>query len=460
MPMTVGPLSRLGPVISLITLATWLGGTASLPESSQVLALQPDSNDLPTGTAHQPRLVDASTAGSLGLLPANPPAALQQATLRKPSSSQSLHHSVPLQSMSGAGRVAPSAADTLALETSSSEPLTLLNSNPHPARSDGQSQQEDAWSPGTASANVGNVHMPKNLHLLPGEDPPWGADVIIFSPGSVPPEVVSSDDPKYMMPLPRIQLERPVHAATCANSPLVAIPPSQLASTPPMNSMGRLYLTFDNIQFEWCSAMAVGQNLILSAGHCIFNCTSGKPALSATFFDRYYNGSAVKSISSSLAAFNKTCSLGLPLYDFALLLLNGTLDARAFPVAVDSTARALRASSSGILYSYPAITQSGRIPFTSAGSTAGASSPAGTPSRVDVSITSEKGSSGGSLFLQNLPSDQYLQTPAIIGVVSYEYANGTCPNGYAAFQPGFSPRLLAAATNICQPKNQGTWFCP
>lgn len=344
------------------------------------------------------------------------------------------------------------AADTFAHQLSSSKTLNLLSSSPHPAT--------DASADKIASPNLRNVHMPKNLQLLAGEDPPWGGDVIRFSQAVVPPEVVSSDDPKYMVPLPQIQVERPVHAATCANSPLVAIPPSQLASTPPSNSMGRLYLTFDNIQFEWCTGMAVGQNLVLTAGHCIFNCTSGKPALSATFFDRYYNGSAVKSISSSLAAFNKTCSLGLPLYDFALLLLSGNLDARAFPVAVDSTARALRASSSGILYSYPAITQSGRIPFTSSGSTAGASTPAGTPSRVDVSITSEKGSSGGSLFMQDLPSNQYLQTPAIIGIVSYEYANGTCPNGYASFQPGFSPRLLAAATNICQPKNQGTWFCP
>ncbi len=225
--------------------------------------------------------------------------------------------------------------------------------------------------------------------------------------------------------------------AICNSGTFTAISPSTLSTQFPTAAVGRFYITVGNL-IQYCSAMLIAPDTILSALHCVYDCQSRVTASSGTFYHQFYNGAYANAVPVVRWIGSRQCRFdGIPLYDFAVLRLQTSIANVDIPATVRSTARALSNSRQGSVYGYPAETKPGGIPYFSQKSPITAAFAGASIVEVDLSI--EQGSSGGPLFLSGLPSNQYRQSNAIIGVTSYEYINGRCPNGFAAFQPGWNP---------------------
>eukprot|EP00884_Botryococcus_braunii_P001343 jgi/Botrbrau1/11209/Bobra.0075s0005.1 len=490
-------------VTGSVTFVTLLARVTCLPHAPQGLELQPtDLHNPNQESSASPLAPDPRPSETLSHIPSVPGTAKQPGTQSAHALESGIHETLDLRPSSLPNTDKPEGtldaggvSRTTSATSAAFEPVNrhVLNPVPGPAtktslhmQNQGPSQppsnnlhmpKQDSHQPSDAQQmewlNLGTSGAlplqpsPQNVHTigqLPEAEGPMPrargdltqneasllATVASLVPGTVPPDVLNSSDLRYMLPLPRITADHPIPAKICENSTFIAITPAQLASQTPMNSMGRVYITFDGVSFKWCSGMLLSSNLLLTAGHCVYNCSTGRLANSAIFFDRFYKGDfANKSVAVNVSL-NTICQNNLPLFDFALLRLATPLAARIFPVTVESTLRALGVASLGILYSYPAVSFSGEIPFTSNASLANYGYFGNGKSRLEVFVSSEPGSSGGPLFIEGLPSNQYLQSTAIIGVISYEYTDVSrgCPNGFAAFQPGWSPRLMAAVSGI------------
>jgi V8-like Glu-specific endopeptidase len=237
--------------------------------------------------------------------------------------------------------------------------------------------------------------------------------------------------------------------AICNTGAFTAISQPTLNTQFPMSAMGRFYIRIGPVTV-WCSAMLISPDTILTALHCLYNCTTFATASSGTFYHQFYNGTWANAVPAVRWVGAGQCQAGIrPLYDFAVLKLQSGITNAAIPATVRSTVRAVSNARSGSVYSYPGETKPGGIPYFSQNNALTATFKG--PSFVEVDLSIEPGSSGGPLFLNNLPSDQYQQLDAIIGVASYGYNNGLCPNGYAAFEAGWNPErakaLLSGASN-------------
>eukprot|EP00884_Botryococcus_braunii_P017987 jgi/Botrbrau1/4872/Bobra.0032s0028.1 len=267
--------------------------------------------------------------------------------------------------------------------------------------------------------------------------------VVTLVPQDYPPEVLKNKSVGVPRPLPQKGRTGgttiPSKRNICNSGTFAPVANSTLYTTFPYNSMGKFYFTLSGSTYA-CSSMLIARNLILTAVHCVFDCSTGTPIASGTFFDRFYNGEYVQFGRALRAAYYGLCdSFGLPLYDFAVVLLESNMADRTFPTTVKSTALALRNSVSAELYSYPAEFLTGAVPYLSTNQVA---PDFPIPSQVEVDLSMLRGSSGSPFFVSSLPSNQYLVSSAIVGVTSYQYTGGGCPNGFAAFQPGWNPSEL------------------
>jgi hypothetical protein len=210
--------------------------------------------------------------------------------------------------------------------------------------------------------------------------------------------------------------------------------------------MGKLFASFNGVTFS-CSAMMLAPTVVLTAVHCIYNCPTLQAAETVSFYDRYYDGDFVAwAPVSSMAYFRSFCLAGSSIdpYDFAVVRLSFPLASRQFPTTVRSTQRAVLNSLSGILLHYPAGPYGGRLPYLSTRNPMSWEF-INTGGILEADVSGQRGSSGSPLFVLGLPGNQYRTSPAIVAVTSYEYRSGLCPNGFAAFQPGWNPDILRAA---------------
>jgi V8-like Glu-specific endopeptidase len=213
--------------------------------------------------------------------------------------------------------------------------------------------------------------------------------------------------------------------AICNSGTFTAISQSTLNTQFPMAAMGRFYISIGPITV-WCSAMLIAPDTILTALHCIYNCSTYATASSGTFYHQFYNGTWASAIPAVRWVGAGQCQAGIrPLYDIAVLKLQTGIANVVVPATVRSTARAVSNTRSGSVYSYPGETKPGGIPYVSQNSALTTTSKG--PSFLEVDLSIEPGSSGGPLFLNNLPGDQYRQSDAIIGVASYGYTVSYVP---------------------------------
>jgi hypothetical protein len=209
-----------------------------------------------------------------------------------------------------------------------------------------------------------------------------------------------------------------------------------------MTAMGQFYSTYvpDGL-YSTCSAMLIGPDTILTAMHCVYDCKTGAEINNGVFYLQVYRNTAQAARLAVRWVGFRQCGDFAPTHDFAVVKLESSIDGVPIPATVRSTARALSISRLGREYGYPAETKPGNVPYFSENDNFTWSLYEGQPSRVLIDMSGEKGSSGGPLFLAGLPSNMYRQSNAIIGVASFQFSSNLCPNGFAAFQPGWNPEM-------------------
>jgi V8-like Glu-specific endopeptidase len=230
--------------------------------------------------------------------------------------------------------------------------------------------------------------------------------------------------------------------AICRTGSFTAVDQSTLNTQYPMTAMGRFYFTFvPDGAYGTCSAMLIGPDTILTAVHCVYDCDTGAEINYGVFYLQLY-GDSFQAIRRAVRWVGvRQCRDFVPTHDFAVVKLESRIDGVPIPPTVRSTARALSTSRLGREYGYPGETKPGNIPYFSENDNILWSLFQGQPSRVLIDMSGEKGSSGGPLFLAGLPTNVYRQSNAIIGVASFQFFNNSCPNGFAAFQPGWNPEM-------------------
>eukprot|EP00884_Botryococcus_braunii_P012624 jgi/Botrbrau1/21362/Bobra.0184s0068.1 len=210
----------------------------------------------------------------------------------------------------------------------------------------------------------------------------------------------------------------------------------------PAAAVGRFYVRFKNNSSKYCSAVQLNSTVILTATHCVWDCKTAESISAGIFLRQYNNGSYTASSAYKHSAAWRVCDKNqLYTYDFALVRLQTAIPLKGalYPVPVRCTANATAASKTAFMLSYPSQTVVGGNLWLSEKSP-GTNVSFRSPSQLMMDISSEGGSSGGPLFLNRLPVPPFAATTAIVGVASF--AGTSCPNGFAAFQPGKSPSDL------------------
>eukprot|EP00884_Botryococcus_braunii_P009430 jgi/Botrbrau1/18489/Bobra.0072s0069.1 len=263
-----------------------------------------------------------------------------------------------------------------------------------------------------------------------------------FGPDSVPLDIFRSEG--YQVTLKRDSGRAKTNVsreAICRSGYFDAIPQSDMGKYP-ANAMGRLYLKFPGMGWGWCSGMQLADDLVLTAGHCAYSCESKKWVEGGGYFDgRYGNSYRAYSPIKSMATWTACDTSGTGFYDFALMRLGQPIKKSSYPVAYAPATNAFSASNKAYLYAYPAKTKSGNVPYLSFQNPATPNFVNGFPGRVELSLSSEQGSSGSPLFLGGLPKT-FPWSNAVVGVTSYGYTNDQCPNGFAIFTEQYNPAEL------------------
>jgi hypothetical protein len=267
-----------------------------------------------------------------------------------------------------------------------------------------------------------------------------------FGEDDVPWEIYNSTE-DYMVPLGKATAEDPWRNGSgpsiCRSGSFNAVSQNDLNKYPASN-IGRLYVHVSGGGWAWCSATQIAPDVLITAAHCVFECSTGEWITGGTYYDgRYEQTYRAYSPLKSYTAWTDCDGDNIPIYDFALVRLGTPLYKDHYPATYAPTVNAFSASQEAYVYSYPAFTKSGNIPYFSYQDPVTPSYPA--DSRAELALSIEAGSSGSAMFLSDLPTANFPSSNLIVGITSYEYTRGNCPNGFAIFQGpegGYNPGTL------------------
>lgn len=285
----------------------------------------------------------------------------------------------------------------------------------------------------------------KSMPAKPQEQFPSIYPTQAFGPDSVPWEVFNSDG--HMVPLGKLSKDYEWRNGSgpsiCRTGTFDAVSPDKFDRYPSSN-VGRLYVQLADDSWSWCSATQISPDVIITAAHCVYDCPTKTWIRGGTYYDGRYDQSYRNfSPLKSFTAWTECDSDQIPVYDFALIRLGTPINKEYYPATYAPSAAALGSSHTAYVYSYPANSKPGNIPYLSWQENLSATTYP-IPSRAELALSIEAGSSGSALFVNNLPSN-FPAENLIVGVTSYEYTRGDCPNGFAVFlgpEGGYNPQTL------------------
>lgn len=284
----------------------------------------------------------------------------------------------------------------------------------------------------------------ESLPAKPQEQFPSIYPLQSFGPDSVPWEVFNSAG--YMVPLGKMSRDYEWRNGSgpsiCRTGTFDAVSPDKFDRYPSSN-VGRLYVQLASYYWSWCSATQISADVIITAAHCVYDCQSQTWIRGGTYYDGRYDQSYRNfSPLKSFTAWTECDSDNIPVYDFALIRLGTPIHKEYYPATYAPSTSALGSSHTAYVYSYPANSKPGNIPYLSWQEHLGATYPIA--SRAELALSIEAGSSGSALFVNNLPSN-FPAENLVVGITSYEYSRGDCPNGFAVFlgpEGGYNPQTL------------------